>query len=225
MAAAAEIEANGIPIDVDLFARLGQRWSEIRRGLIDVVDADFGVYDGERFVQARFEAYLARRRLPWPRLASGAPRLDDDTFRECCKAHPELNPLRELRYALGQLRLNQLAIGSDGRNRAGLSAFRALTGRNAPSSARFIFGPATWLRSLIKPAEGRAIAYLDFASQEIAIAAALSGDDAMWTAYASGDPYLAFAIQAGLAPPRRRRRRTVGFASYARRSSWHSTTA
>ena len=33
------------------------------------------------------------------------------------------------------------------------------------------------------------------------IAAALSGDTAMWRAYDSGDPYMQFAIDAGLAPP------------------------
>ena len=43
--------------------------------------------------------------------------------------------------------------------------------------------------------------YLDFSSQEIAIAAALSGDRAMTNAYNSGDPYVEFARQAGLAPP------------------------
>jgi DNA polymerase I-like protein with 3'-5' exonuclease and polymerase domains len=57
-----------------------------------------------------------------------------------------------------------------------------------------------WLRGLIKPTPDRAIAYLDWRAQEVAIAAALSSDDALWDAYASGDPYLAFAKRAGLAP-------------------------
>ena len=46
-----------------------------------------------------------------------------------------------------------------------------------------------------------ALAYCDWSSQEIAIAAALSGDELLWDAYHTGDPYLAFAIAAGLAPP------------------------
>ena len=37
--------------------------------------------------------------------------------------------------------------------------------------------------------------------QEFGIAAALSGDPLMMEAYRSGDPYLAFAKQAGAAPP------------------------
>ena len=46
-----------------------------------------------------------------------------------------------------------------------------------------------------------ALAYCDWSSQEIAIAAALSQDNLLWDAYESGDPYIAFAIQAGIAPP------------------------
>ena len=48
---------------------------------------------------------------------------------------------------------------------------------------------------------GSALAYCDWSSQEIAIAAALSDDDLLWAAYESGDPFITFAIQAGLAPP------------------------
>jgi DNA polymerase-1 len=54
---------------------------------------------------------------------------------------------------------------------------------------------------LVKPPSGHGLAYIDYTSQEIGIAAALSGDANMITAYQSGDVYLAFAKQAGLAPP------------------------
>jgi DNA polymerase I len=57
-----------------------------------------------------------------------------------------------------------------------------------------------WLRGLIKPPPGYAVAYVDWAQQEFGIAAALSGDHNMQTAYQSGDPYLAFAKQAGVLP-------------------------
>ena len=77
------------------------------------------------------------------------------------------------------MRLNSLAVGQDGRNRTGLMPFGSKTGRNQPSNSRFIFGTSRWLRSLIQPAPGRALAYVDWSSQEIAIAAALSGDDAL----------------------------------------------
>jgi DNA polymerase I len=77
---------------------------------------------------------------------------------------------------------------------------RARTGRNQPSNTKFIFGPSVWLRGLIQPAPGYGLAYIDWAQQEFGIAAALSGDNLMMEAYVSGDPYLAFAKQAGAAP-------------------------
>jgi DNA polymerase I-like protein with 3'-5' exonuclease and polymerase domains len=57
-----------------------------------------------------------------------------------------------------------------------------------------------WIRGLIQPPPGHAIAYIDWSQQEFGIAAALSGDAAMQSAYLSGDPYLAFAKQAGAVP-------------------------
>ena len=201
MVAVGAVENNGIPIDAPLLDRLAKHWDDIKRRIVQSVDADYGIYDEGSFVTARFEAYLERKDIPWPRLASGAPCLDRDTFRQQARKHPEISPLHELRHTLGQLRLNELAVGPDGRNRTLLSAFRARTGRNQPSNSRFIFGPATWIRCLIKPAEGRALAYIDWSAQEIAIAGALSGDDRLWEAYAYGDPYIAFARQAGIVPP------------------------
>jgi DNA polymerase-1 len=200
MAAAARMEWTGIPIDTDTLGRLRASWDDIKVRLIEAVDSRYGVYDGTTFKRSWFETYLATTGIPWPRLPSGELALDDSTFRDQAKAWPQLQPLRELRHALGELRLEALAVGRDGRNRCLLSAFRARSGRNAPSNTKFAFGPATWLRSLIRPGPGMALAYVDFASQEVGIAAALSNDAALVAAYRSGDVYLAFAKQAGLAP-------------------------
>jgi DNA polymerase I-like protein with 3'-5' exonuclease and polymerase domains len=56
------------------------------------------------------------------------------------------------------------------------------------------------MRGLLKPPEGFGLAYIDFSSQEIGIAAALSGDELMKKGYQDGDPYLAFAKAAKLVP-------------------------
>jgi DNA polymerase I-like protein with 3'-5' exonuclease and polymerase domains len=116
------------------------------------------------------------------------------------KLHPIISPLHELRHALSEMRLNELAVGRDGCNRCILSAFRSKTSRNQPSNTKYIFGPSVWLRSLIKPPPGWGIAYLDWVQQEFGIAAALSGDPSMMEAYQTGDSYLAFAKQAGAVP-------------------------
>lgn len=188
------------PLDTDTLTRLRAHWTDIQDRLIANVDAGYGVFEGRTFKEDRFAQWLARTGTPWPRLASGRLDLEDDTFKEMARAWPKVAPLRELRVTLSQMRLNQLAVGRDGRNRCLLSAFQARTGRNQPSNAKFIFGPAVWLRGLIQPPPGHAAAYVDWSQQEFGIAAALSGDPLMLKAYCSGDPYLAFAVQAGAAP-------------------------
>jgi len=154
-----------------------------------------------RFSNKKFAEYLKRERIPWPTTPSGRLRLDDDTFRSMAKSFPQLSALRELRHSQGQLRLFDLPVGSDSRSRCLLSAFRSKTGRNQPSNAKYPFGSAVWMRGLIKPAPGMALAYVDYSQQEFGIGGALSGDKKMKEAYLSGDPYLSFAKQAGAAPP------------------------
>ena len=154
-----------------------------------------GAFDGNAG-----EKWLAKHGIPWPTLESGQIDLSDDTFRQMARAHPKVAPMRELRSALSEMRLSDLAVGSDGRNRTILSAFQSRTGRCQPSNTKYIFGPSVWLRGLIQPPEGWGIAYLDWCQQEHGIAAVLSGDAAMQAAYTSGDPYLEFAKQAGAVP-------------------------
>jgi hypothetical protein len=201
MCAAAAVEHHGTPIDTDTLAQLREHWTGIQDQLIEAVDQDFGVYEGRTFKLDRFARWLAAQGIPWPRLESGQLNLSDDTFRHQAKAFPQVSPLRELRYNLAELRLEDLAVGCDGRNRCLLSAFKARTGRNQPSNSKYIFGPSVWIRGLIKPEPGYAVAYLDWKQQEFGIAAALSDDVAMQEAYLTGDPYLAFAKQAGAVPP------------------------
>ena len=200
MKAAAAIEWNGVPIDAPMLERLRRRWTDIQDDLISAVDRDFGVYDGRTFKLERWERYLATNGVPWPTLENGRLDLSKNTFRQMARSYPAISPLRELRSALSEMRLSDLAVGSDHRNRTILSAFRARTGRNQPSNTKFIFGPSVWLRSLIKPPPGFAIAYIDWSQQEHGIAASLSGDLVMQSAYLSGDPYLAFARQAHAVP-------------------------
>lgn len=198
----AAIERRGIPMDTGTLQAFRERWDAIKAGLIHSVDPDSLVYVDGVFGRERWSNLLARHHIPWPRdPMTGRLLLDDDTFRQQAKAHPKVvAPYHELRATLSRLKLNSLAVGSDGRNRTMLSPFGSATGRNQPSNSKFIFGPSTWIRGLIKPSEGRAIAYIDWAQQELGIAAALSGDEKMMNAYTSGDPYLTFAKMAGAVP-------------------------
>jgi hypothetical protein len=200
MSAVARMEWAGVPIDVPILERLRAHWTDMQDALIAAIDADYGVFDGRVFKADRFTQWLIGKGFAWPRRPTGRLDLSDEAFRHMARAYPDVAPLRELRSSLSELRLNALAVGHDGRNRTLLSPFRARTGRNQPSNAKYIFGPAVWLRGLIKPPPGYGVAYVDWSQQEFGIAAALSGDGAMQTAYLSGDCYLTFAKQAGAVP-------------------------
>ncbi len=198
--AVAIIERNGIPIDHDMLTLLNENWELIKGKLISEVDKDYLIYEKGSFKQRNFEAWLSDQGINWPRLESGKLDLKDETFRTMSKMYPSVAPLRELRSSLSRMRLNELSIGSDRRNRCLLSPFGSTTGRNQPSNKKSIFGPSVWLRNLVKPEAGFSLAYIDWSQQEFGIAAALSGDENMKDAYKSGDPYLQFAKQAGYVP-------------------------
>ncbi len=202
--AVASMEHSGIPIDTIMLERLKTNWGILKERIARDVEAQhgFGVFEGAHWSHERFAELIDRLGLvdEWPRTDSGRMfSVEDEVFKTMAARFPALQPLRDLR-ALTRLRDIELAVGSDGRSRYSVKPFRSVTGRNYPPTSKFIFGPCTWLRSLIKPAEGRAIAYIDWSSAEFGIAAALSDDERMKSAYESGDIYMSFAIDAGAAP-------------------------
>ncbi len=195
-----EIEDRGVPIDKKNLDKIRETWPELLKKLTVEVDREYGCFKGSVFKQNLFAEYLVRNQIDWPRTVTGKLDLKDDTFKEKTVQYPELEDLRELRSTLSQTRNLKLAVGADGRNRCMLSPFASKTGRNQPSNAKFVFGPAKWVRFLIKPEDGMALAYVDYSQQEFGIAAALSNDKAMQEAYKSGDPYITFAKQSGAVP-------------------------
>lgn len=198
--AVSAMQHEGIPIDTPNLEFVRDHWDGIIYELIAEVDEAYGVYEGRSFREKRFEAYLVQRRIPWERTAHGHLKLDDDTFAEMAKSYPALDSLRNLRQSLGAMRLNDLAVGKDGRNRTLLSPFSSRTGRNQPSTSKFIFSPGVWLRGFIKPPPGYALAYVDWTAAEFGIAAKHSEDPVMMDAYMTGDPHLGFAKQAKAVP-------------------------
>ncbi len=198
--ALAHVERTGIPIDAAALQLASSQWEAVKQRVILEVDTG-GAYEDVSFRAARFSDLLYRLDIAWPRLSTGALDLEDDTFRQQAKIHGGvIANIREVRHTLGKMRLNSFTVGKDGRNRVWLNPYGAVTGRNQPSNSKFIFGSARWSRSFIKPPESCALAYVDWASQEIAIGAALSGDAALWEDYQAGDVYLSFAVRTGLAP-------------------------
>ena len=212
-AASAMMEHRGVPIDMSVFAQLADKeiWRDVRDAMVPAIDAKYGVYVRDAagdwsFNQERFAAYLAREGITgWPLLESGKINLQRKTFEEMSKGWPQLEELRQLRHARDKMRKIKLAVGADGRNRTVLWPFQAKTSRTQPKASQWIFSPAVWLRSLIKPEPGTAVAYVDYSSMEFLIAASLSDRhcgpvNTMLDMYDSGDPYRSFAIRVGAMP-------------------------
>jgi hypothetical protein len=208
IAASALMEHRGVPLDMEIVSQLQDKraWAFVRDAVVPLIDAAFGVYvqDGAgewHFSIERFEALCARLGIDWPRHASGKLDLRDKTIESMSKAYPEIEPLRQLRHTRNKMRRIKLAVGDDGRNRTTLWGFTAKTSRTQPKAKHWIFSPAVWLRSTIKPGPGRAIAYVDWSSMEFQVAAVLSQCKPMLDLYATGSPYIEFAKRFDVAPP------------------------
>ena len=65
------MENEGVPMDIDLLAKLRNNWDAIQDKLITEVDKEYEVFDDKIFKMERFEAYLVKNDIPWPRLESG----------------------------------------------------------------------------------------------------------------------------------------------------------
>src|SRR5262249_468746 len=145
---------------------------------------------------ARFEQWLASTGVTaWPRLDSGQLDTDSTTFR--AMGHiPGIERLHALRDSLGFIAKARLTIGPDGRNRPTPIPFRTATGRNAHT--RSTYNAHAGVRGFMVFPHDTIGVYLDWRTQEIAIAAALSDDTALKDAYLNGDIYYALARVCGL---------------------------
>jgi DNA polymerase I len=199
--AVAQIQARGMLIDVSLWEAVQEHKYAIIRELLRRFDPSHGeeetIYtpDGH-WEYARFERFLVRHRVSaWPRLPSGQLDTDSDAFRLMYGA-PGIEGLHALRDVLRVIVNARLPIGRDGRNRPSLFPFSTATGRNA--HAKSLFNAHASMRSFIRFPPNKIGLYLDWRTQEPAIAAVLSGDEALMAAYRRGDIYHAFAFDAGL---------------------------
>jgi DNA polymerase I len=196
-----QIQQFGIPIDGETWNTISARRVELREWFI----RDYGfqdLFDGDKLKKKKFEDFVrsfAGNR--WPRTeVAGMMKSDGETLEAMAEIYPEAQRFLDVHNALSTLKSSRFEVDPDGRARCYVQPFGTLTGRNAPPSSRFIYSAAKWMRSIVVPAPGTALAYVDFTAQEFGIAAALSGDPQMWDAYQSGDVHMDFAIRAHLAP-------------------------
>ena len=203
--AIALIQAHGMPIDMALWNLVQENKVVVIRRLIKQLDPSQGtpypIYtlEGE-WSYARFEQWLIAIGVTlWPRTESGQLQIDGDAFRLMYHI-PGIEELHALRDSLGVIVRAKLPIGRDGRNRPSLFPFCTATGRNA--HAKSLFNAHAGMRGFIAFPPDKIGVYLDWRTQEIGVAAALSQDQALMTAYSSGDVYHALALMCGLTDDR-----------------------
>lgn len=198
----AEMEHVGIPVDQVLLGVLRERWGEIRDVFVGNIQRYWDLFTEGKLTRAKFQRFIDALHIPyWPRTPTGWYRRDTDTLRDMAVIYPEIQRLKEAMDFLGQVRELKLAVGADGRNRTPLWPTSTKTMRCAPSTMEFAFNIPAWLRCLIQPHDGMALAYLDFRQEEPAIAACWSGDPGMTHGYqVGGDLYVDFAQRAQAIP-------------------------
>ncbi len=194
------IQAAGMPIDMPLWNLVQENKAAVVRSLIAHYDPSHGdeetIYTPEgEWSYERFERWLVRTGIKqWPRLESGKLDIDGDAFR-LMYHEPGIEALHALRDSLNVVVKARLPIGHDGRNRPSLFPFCTATGRNAHSKS--LYNNHACMRSFMVFPPDTVGVYLDWRTQEVGIAAALSRDQKLIDAYKAGDVYHALAVTCG----------------------------
>ena len=197
----AQIQARGMPIDMALWNLVQENKAAVIGALLRQFDPSYGsddpIYTPEgEWSYERFERWLVSIGVAaWPRLGQRPARhrrrrLPADVPR------PGIEGLHALRDSLGVIVRAKLPIGRDGRNRPSLFPFCTATGRNA--HAKSLFNAHASMRSFMVFPEDTIGVYLDWRTQEVGIAAALSGDQVLMADYRGGDVYYGLAKLCGL---------------------------
>jgi DNA polymerase I len=198
--AIAQIQARGMPIDMLLWNLVQEYKAAVVRRLVQRFDPSYGsdcpIYSLEgEWSYTGIERWLASIGLAWPRKESGRLDLEGSAFKLMYHV-PGVENLHALRDSLNVILKANLPIGRDGRNRPSLFPLCTATGRNA--HAKSLYNAHAGVRSFMVYPEGVTGVYFDWRTQEVGIAAALSGDQALIDAYLGGDVYHALALMCGV---------------------------
>jgi len=195
----AEMFRRGQPADrwAEPLLRQAKVRQDLRLRAVSDTKLTYGLLDGPAIKQARMREFVIRHKLSgWRTTRSGKLGTANRDLVALETLHPEFHGIADIHKTVSQLHELQLRAGADGRYRTPLWAFSTITGRAAPGGAEFPFATPAWCRFTLMPGPGTALLYLDFASMEFGVAAALSRDPAMLADY-GGEPYLTLPILAG----------------------------
>ena len=197
----------GVPIDAGLYGRFEEYKSEWLAEMLREVDPDHRLWrpDLSRSMEG-FRDWIGGLpgdlRALWPLTDGRDYSLRYDDLKRLSEHYPEIAPVVSMLGTTSKFRRMALDIEPlFGTNGTWFAPFGTKTGRNAPSTNRFVFNLPAYLRCLVSPPAGEMLGYVDWRAQELGIAAKRSGDPALLHAYTSGDVYTANAIAFGWAAP------------------------
>jgi hypothetical protein len=204
--ASAEIEYRGLPINTAAYRQIMACREPLRRAVAQQANQEIGpLFEGASLRRPQVAAFIqglgAAR--TWPRTPTGLYEMDvEETLKAMGHIYPAVETLGQTIKTLNDLKNVSFAIGVDGRNRYMGGLFGTITSRNQPLKPKqvLLLRSRSW-RNLIQPGPGRALAYLDFSSEEFMVQAVLASDRQGIVDYQSGDVYVAWGRTLGLIPP------------------------
>jgi len=198
----ARIERNGIPLNYELYDDMEKYFPQIKAQEIEELKKVADIYVGDKWNNKKFAVFLNKLGLlrNWPRTKTGQPAQDDRTLYRYSSTYPIIQQIREAKFIIGAKNLKGYCVGKDKRSRAPLKLFGQITGRTNVSTAINPFGAPRRMRNIIGTSKDKLIVYADWKSQEVVIQGALSKDQNIKAAIATGDPYLFTAKKAKAIP-------------------------
>ena len=219
-----KIENNGYPVNSEEVHTFMDNCPLMIRHLQEDINSQFEfpffkVVKGEYSMNKKVLQEIAStdyKHLPWGKSKiTGAISFDEESLSKVCSKRQDFirgNMVEQLvRFNLFKKSLAGFLpgknsrkitddLGSDGRIRCWINPYGSQSSRFQPPSTSFIPLKSRWMRSMIKPANGKVILAVDYASEEFLLSAILSGCKNMYEAYKSGDVYLHTAKLCGAVP-------------------------
>lgn len=167
-----------------------------------------------KVVEKNLRAWVAAQGKPyWRKTNGGKESLSKDAFNDWYSSDSEGFAGAFCRYLKTNQSLNGFKpvaksrrgvftdyIGKDSRVRPYFGIYGSQSSRSQPSATAYLWLKSKWFQNMLEAPKGRALAAMDFASQEFLVAGIISQDDNMIDSYVTGDVYLAFGKLAGMIP-------------------------
>ena len=195
VACTAQVEFNGIHINQPLLKRIDDAFPYVKRTMIDELNTELNIYENDVLKQHKFDEFIERIGLAdvWPLTITGKYKTDEKTLDNYKDTHPDIRKFKLAQEFIGSRKLKGFIVGPDGKARCSYRMYGLKTGRTNPSTAKHPFNAPKAMRNLVAAPKDKIMVNFDYRSQEVAIAAYLSGDPNMMAAVEQSDPYIQIA--------------------------------